>query len=70
MDRRRTLDNVFVAPNGHPLWRSVKYEDIYLKDYTSVPQLEAGLTDYFSFYNDERPHQSLDYRTPAEVHFA
>ena len=64
--RGRALDNIFIER----LWRSVKYEDIYLKDYAAVPELEAGLTDYFRFYNDERPHQSLDYRTPAEVHFA
>ncbi len=64
--RGRALDNIFIER----LWRSVKYEDIYLKDYAAVPALEAGLTDYFSFYNDERPHQSLDYRTPAEIHFA
>jgi transposase InsO family protein len=49
--------------------RSVKYEDIYLKDYGTVPELDAGLTDYFRFYNHERLHQSLDYRTPAELHF-
>lgn len=45
-------------------------EDVYLKDYAIVPELDAGLTAYFRFYNNERPHQSLDYRTPAEVHFA
>jgi len=49
---------------------SVKYEDIYLKDYATVPALETGLGSYFRFYNRERPHQSLDYRTPVEVHFA
>jgi putative transposase len=64
--RGRALDNIFIER----LWRSVKYEDIYLKDYAAVPELAAGLADYFTFYNDERPHQSLDYRTPAEVHFA
>ena len=64
--RGRALDNIFIER----LWRSVKYEDIYLKDYAVVPELDAGLAHYFSFYNDERPHQSLDYRTPAEVHFA
>jgi putative transposase len=62
--RGRALDNVFVER----LWRSVKYEDIYLRDYCSVPELEQGLTDYFRFYNQERPHSSLDGRTPAEVH--
>jgi transposase InsO family protein len=47
-----------------------KYEDVYLKEYATVPELATSLTDYFSFYNEQRPHQSLDYRTPAEVHFA
>jgi putative transposase len=64
--RGRALDNVFVER----LWRTVKYEGIYLKDYARVSDLQAGLEHYFCFYNDERPHQSLDYRTPAEVHFA
>lgn len=64
--RGRALDNIFIER----LWRSVKYEDIYLKDYASVPELDTGLGDYFQFYNHDRPHQSLDYRTPAEVHFA
>jgi putative transposase len=50
------------------LWRTVKYEDIYLKRYEVVPQLLAGLKDYFPFYNERRPHQSLGYRTPAEVY--
>ncbi len=63
--RGRALDNIFVER----LWRTVKYEDIYLKEYASVPALFTGLTDYFAFYNDERLHQSLGYRTPAEVHF-
>jgi putative transposase len=64
--RGRALDNIFVER----LWRTVKYEDIYIKDYASVPELEAGLQSYFHFYNYERPHQSLNYRTPAEVHYA
>jgi putative transposase len=64
--RGRALDNIFIER----LWRSVKYEDIYLKEYATVPELDAGLADYFRFYNYERPHQSLAYRTPAEVHFA
>jgi putative transposase len=62
--RGRALDNVFVER----LWRSVKYEDIYIKDYERVPELEAGLTAYFWFYDEERLHQSLGYRTPAEVY--
>jgi putative transposase len=64
--RGRALDNIFVER----LWRSVKYEDIYLKDYLTVPALAAGLDAYFHFYNYQRLHQSLAYRTPAEVHFA
>ena len=60
----RCLDNVFVER----LWRSVKYEDIYLKCYQAVPPLREGLKVYFPFYNDERPHQALGYRTPAEVY--
>ena len=51
------------------LWRSVKYENIYLNQYDSVRQLQAGLSDYFDFYNQERPHQSLNCRTPAEENF-
>ena len=62
--RGRALDNIFVER----LWRSVTYEDIYLKDYATVPALAEGLERYFQFYNYERPHQSLAYRTPAEVH--
>jgi putative transposase len=63
--RGRALDNIFVER----LWRTVKYEDIYLKEYATVPTLITGLTHYFTFYNEERFHQSLDYHTPAEVHF-
>jgi len=62
--RGRALDNVFVER----LWRTVKYENIYLVDYGSVPELEEGLQAYFRFYNHERLHQSLGYHTPAEVH--
>ena len=57
----RCLDNVFVER----LWRTVKYEDIYLKGYEAVPLLHAGLEEYFPFYSNERPHQALQYRTPA-----
>jgi putative transposase len=60
----RCLDNVFVER----LWRTLKYEDIYLKGYETVPQLETGLGRYFPFYNQERLHQSLGYRTPAQVY--
>lgn len=62
--RGRCLDNVFVER----LWRTVKYEDIYLWRYEGVPQLQRGLGRYFLFYNEERLHQSLDYRTPAAVY--
>jgi putative transposase len=62
--RGRALDNVFVER----LWRSVKYEDIYIKDYDHIPDLESGLTAYFQFYDEDRPHQSLGYRTPGEVY--
>lgn len=63
--RGRAFDNIFIER----LWRSVKYEDIYLKNYETVPALATGLDGYFRLYNHERPHQSLAYRTPAEVHF-
>lgn len=63
--RGRALDNVFVER----LWRSVKYEDIYLKDYQNVADLEKGLTDYFEFYDWERWHQGLGNRFPGEVYF-
>ena len=60
----RCLDNVFVER----LWRSVKYEEIYLRCHETVPQLSKGLGRYFPFYNEERQHQSLDYRTPGQVY--
>lgn len=62
--RGRAFDNIFVER----LWRSLKYEDIYLKDYQSVPELLQGLRGYFEFYNHKRPHQGLDYQTPAAVY--
>jgi transposase InsO family protein len=46
----------------------VKHEDVYIKGYERVPELTAGLGNFFPFYNEQRPHQSLDYRTPAEVY--
>jgi putative transposase len=52
------------------LWRSVKYEKVYLNDFRTVREAYQGFKEYFEFYNHERPHQSLDYRTPAEVHWA
>jgi len=60
----RALDNVFVER----LWRSVKYENVYLNGYTSIPETAEGLKTYFEFYNNERLHQGLKYRTPAEVY--
>ena len=62
--RGRALDNVLVER----LWRSVKYEDIYPNGYATLTEARQGLTCYFTFYNEERPHQALKYRTPAEVH--
>ncbi len=62
--RGRALDNIFVER----LWRSVKYEDVYLKGYASLPELLHGLREYFAFYNGERPHQSLGNRTPDAVY--
>lgn len=63
--RGRALDNVFVER----LWRSVKYEDVYLNAYENGLALYKGLSSYFRFYNEERPHQSLGYLCPAEVHY-
>jgi putative transposase len=63
--RGRALDNVFVER----LWRSVKWEHVYVCPYDTVTERVAGLRDYFGFYNEKRPHQSLGYRTPASVYF-
>jgi putative transposase len=63
--RGRALDNIFVER----LWRSVKYEEVYLHDYATPREARQGLARYFDFYDHERPHQSLDYRTPADVYF-
>ncbi len=62
--RGRALDNIFVER----LWRSVKHEDVYLKGYINMPGLQLGLTEYFDFYNTERPHQSLGDLTPIQVY--
>ena len=64
--RGRCWDNIFVER----LWRSVKYEEVYLKHYESVPEATQGLGAYFTFYNTERPHQSLGYKTPEQAFFA
>jgi putative transposase len=62
--RGRAIDNVFIER----LWRNVKYEEVYLKDYIDGWEAEASLSAYFRFYDHERIHQSLDYRTPAELY--
>lgn len=62
--RGRVFDNIFIER----LWRNVKYEDLYIREYPTVAALESGLQNYFQLYNYERPHQSLAYRTPANVH--
>jgi len=64
--RGRVFDNIFIER----LWRTVKYEYWYLADHRDGLEVERGLTTYFRFYNMERPHQALGYRTPAHVHFA
>ena len=63
--RGRALDNIF----NERLWRSVKYEEVYLNDYTMPRQARRGLTNYFDFYNNVRLHQSLGYLTPAELYY-
>jgi putative transposase len=62
----RYLDNIFIER----LWRSLKYEEVFLKAYDSVAEARRGMGDWLAFYNDERPHQALDYLTPFEVHAA
>jgi putative transposase len=61
----RWIDNVFIER----LWRSLKYEDIYLRAYENGRDLQAGLTRYFDFYNRRRIHQSHDYQTPDEIYY-
>jgi putative transposase len=63
--RGRVYDNIFVER----LWRSVKYEKVYLSDWQQVAEARSGLSEYFEFYNHERPHQALGYKPPAEVFF-
>ena len=63
--RGRFLDNIFTER----LWRTIKYEEVYLNDYLSPKETRQGLRRYLHFYNFERPHQSLDYRTPAQTYF-
>ena len=64
--RDRALDNIFTER----LWRTVKYEEVYLNDYASPREARNGLDRYFHFYNYERPHQALGYQTPAQVYAA
>ena len=61
----RALDNIFIER----FWRSLKYENIYLNDYQTVPECRAGVKRYFRFYNTQRYHQSLDYKTPDEFYY-
>jgi len=61
----RCMDNIFIER----LWRSVKYEKIFLEEFETVPKLLAGLKEYFEFYNFERPHQSFSGKTPAEIYW-
>lgn len=62
--RGRAMDNIFTER----LWRTVKYEEVYLKDYQSPREARQSLTEYFDFYNQGRLHQSLGYKTPAEIY--
>jgi len=64
--RGRAMDNIFTER----LWRSVKYEEVYLKDYRGVSDAKEGIGNYMIFYNHERPHQALNYKTPEELHFS
>jgi len=59
----RFLDNIFIER----LWRSLKYEEVFIKAYGSVPEARIGISEWLTFYNDERPHQALGYRTPTAV---
>ncbi len=63
--RGRYHDNIFIER----LWRSVKYEEVYMKDYADVWEADSELSSYFYFYNRQRPHQSLEYKTPFQVYF-
>jgi len=63
--KSRAMDNIFIER----LWRSVKYEQIYVNEFQSVEQLRKSLKRYFDFYNHERPHQSFNGQTPAEIYY-
>jgi putative transposase len=60
----RAVDNIFTER----LWRTIKYEEVYLHEYASPREARQGIGQYLTFYNQERPHQSLGYRTPAEIY--
>ena len=60
-----SMDNIFTER----LWRSIKYEEVYLHDYQTPWEAKEGISKYLAFYSQERPHQSLDYRTPDEVYY-
>lgn len=62
----RAFDNIFIKR----LWRTVKYEEVYIKNYESVSSAVKSLSLYFQFYNHQRLHQSLSYQTPAKIHFS
>ncbi len=64
--RGRCMDNIFTER----LWRTVKYENVYLNEYANIGEAGQGLEEYFKFYNEKRRHQSLDYKTPAQIYFA
>jgi len=63
--RGRCFDNIFTER----LWRTVKYENVYLNEYADIIEAEQGISEYFTFYNEKRRHQSLDYQTPARIYF-
>lgn len=63
--KNRAIDNIYVER----FWRTLKYEDIYIRDYQTMTELRSGLARYFTFYNSERFHQSLGYQTPDEIYF-
>ena len=62
--RGRALDNVFTER----FWRSLKYEEVYLNDYVTPRQTRQSISDYLEYYNERRPHQALNYQTPATVY--
>ncbi len=62
--RGRAYDNIFIER----LWRTVKYENLYFREYETIAEASMGLRNYFKFYNQERLHQSLDYQVPAQVY--